>query len=96
MKLSEQIVAALLEEIDPEELEWIASAGLRHRKGSVNLGGRVIDTVVAGGETGVPTGGTRRCACGSGLRIAVSWPDGKMTWMCSKTMRFDGTTAYVE
>jgi len=39
--------------------------------------------------TGTCTGGTRRCpldGC-TGLRVGVRWPDGKLTWPCTKGMR---------
>lgn len=39
-----------------------------------------------GKERGKPTGKTRCCkleGC-SGIRIGVRWPDGKITWPCSK------------
>ena len=38
--------------------------------------------------TGITTGGTRRCGmleC-PGTLIGVRWPDGKMTWPCTKGM----------
>lgn len=47
-----------------------------------------------GKQAGVPTGGQRHCkmeGC-TGMRIRVRWPDGKITWPCSKglTLRQDG------
>jgi hypothetical protein len=41
--------------------------------------------------TGKTTGGTRNCqmeGC-NGIRIGVRWPDGHMTWPCSKGMVMD-------
>lgn len=40
-------------------------------------------------EEGKPTGGTRKCAmegC-TGLRVAVRWPKGNVTWPCTKGMK---------
>lgn len=39
-------------------------------------------------QRGHPTGGTRHCQMAgcTGLRIAVRWPDGKLTWPCTKGM----------
>lgn len=41
-----------------------------------------------GDEIGTTTGGTRRCTMEGcqGVRIGVRWPDGKLTWPCSKGM----------
>ncbi len=39
-------------------------------------------------EFGVPTGGTRHCkleGC-NGIRLGVRWPDGKLTFPCTKGM----------
>jgi hypothetical protein len=38
---------------------------------------------------GVATGKTRLCTLSgcTGLRIVVKWPDGHITWPCSKGMR---------
>ncbi len=40
-------------------------------------------------EYGVTTGGTRKCQMEGclGRRYGVRWPDGKMTWPCSKGLR---------
>ena len=49
-----------------------------------------------GAEAGKATGGSRQCAMEGcrGLRIGVRWPDGKLTWPCTKgTMeRPDGSS----
>ena len=48
---------------------------------------------------GKPTGGTRTCQMEGcrGQRIGVRWPNGKLTWPCSKGMDFskNGTTAKI-
>ena len=47
-----------------------------------------------GRERGLRTGGIRHCAlegC-TGVRVGVRWPDGKLTWPCTKGLhqRLDG------
>ena len=41
-------------------------------------------------ETGITTGGSYRCQLEScnGLRVAVRWPGGKITYPCTKGMAF--------
>lgn len=36
-------------------------------------------------------GGTRQCQLAGcvGLRLAVRWPSGRLTWPCTKSLRFD-------
>lgn len=50
-------------------------------------------TVVSpdGKQKGTPTGATRRCRLAgcNGLCIAVRWPDGRLTWPCSKGVRMN-------
>jgi hypothetical protein len=53
----------------------------------------------SGHLVGKPTGTTRRCrleGCG-GVNIGVRWPDGKITWPCSKGMTYSkkGRVAYL-
>ncbi len=47
-----------------------------------------------GTEFGLATGGTRKCQMESclGIRVGVRWPDGQLTWPCSKGLidRDDG------
>lgn len=47
-----------------------------------------------GHTEGKPTGGTRSCTLEGcrGNRIGVRWPDGKLTWPCSKGMSNNGST----
>jgi hypothetical protein len=43
-------------------------------------------------QFGLPTGGTRRCqleGC-SGTQVGVRWPDGKLTWPCTKGITTEG------
>jgi len=42
---------------------------------------------------GKPTGAQRRCQLEGclGRRIGVRWPDGRITWPCSKGMLFSKT-----
>lgn len=43
----------------------------------------------SGKERGKTTGGTRQCkleGC-SGCRIGVRWPNGEITWPCSKGLK---------
>jgi hypothetical protein len=62
-----------------------------HPKGpGFDKGTKVINR--QGTETGASTGGFRGCACGSGRRIAVKWPDGKLTYPCTAGMTFDADT----
>jgi hypothetical protein len=53
----------------------------------------------AGKKKGRTTGGIRACRLEScrGLRIRVLWPDGEVTWPCTKGMRrrVDGTLEIV-
>ncbi len=48
--------------------------------------------LTAGGDAaGILTGGHRTCALGgcTGLRLATRWPDGRLTFPCTKDMAFD-------
>ncbi len=52
-----------------------------------------LDTIVRsrdGKLQGVVTGATRRCTLEGcvGQRLGVRWPDGKITWPCTKGMEF--------
>lgn len=44
------------------------------------------------GEVGKTTGKTRCCQLEGclGVRIGTRWPDGRITWPCSKGMRLQG------
>lgn len=43
-----------------------------------------------GKMTGRLTGGSRGCAEGCrGRRLGVRWPDGQLTWPCTKGMTYD-------
>ena len=52
-----------------------------------------------GKRTGIPTGSTRVCQLAgcTGRRIGVRWNDGKLTYPCSKGMRWSpqGTRATI-
>ena len=46
---------------------------------------------------GKATGTTRRCTlegC-TGVRVGTRWPDGKITWPCSKGMDFDDNSGRI-
>lgn len=53
--------------------------------------GQVVRPSDGVGGNGRTTGGSYRCQliCCGGLRIGVRWPDGKMTYPCSKAMLYD-------
>ena len=36
---------------------------------------------------GRTTGGWRRCYVCSGIRMGVRWSDGRITWICSKSLK---------
>lgn len=42
------------------------------------------------GRVGLATGGARLCSLAgcTGARIGVRWPDGKLTWPCTKGMEY--------
>jgi hypothetical protein len=71
----------------------------RIRSGEVDLGwGKIYRVRSRDGEIGIPTGGLRSCSmegCG-GRRFGVRWPDGKLTWICTKAIRMEGDTAVLE
>jgi hypothetical protein len=73
--------------------------GIRDRRGpgkvQLDSGLLVTDVISRDGEHGAPTGGIRPCrmeGC-TGIRFGVRWPDGKITWICSRGVEFNGTTA---
>ena len=96
--IATKIVDRLLETgvVDPDDP---SSAVSRYvpviRTGRVMIGDRAVHKVRArDGEIGIPTGGTRRCDCGS-IRFGVRWTDGKLTWICAKAVDYDGETAII-
>jgi hypothetical protein len=60
----------------------------------MNLPSRI--TSGTGNESGVPTGGTRTCQMEGcrGLLVGVRWPDGKLTWPCTKGMDMSNAEAW--
>lgn len=76
----------LLEDLRARKTDCKSGLSSTQQTTHLTLASKVWNTTKT--EYGIPTGSTRECkleGC-SGVRIAVRWPDGELTWPCSRGM----------